>query len=200
MRRRLGSGRVREALDLLISWAVISFCFAFTFDIRAIPLRFLASAATCGLGFLAHELSHRFVARRFGCAASYRMWAWGLGLALLTALVSRGSVIFAAPGAVYISYPIYWYGAERVFRRVDGLVALSGPLANIAIALLFYPLSLAGGLAGAVGSMGVRVNAWLAAFNLLPFPPLDGYKVVTYSVKVWLLLMASAIAVSMFLS
>ncbi|RUM92851.1 MAG: site-2 protease family protein, partial [Thermodesulfatator sp.] len=65
-------------------------------------------------------------------------------------------------------------------------------LANIAIALLFYPVSQFGGILRLIGYMGFKINAWLAAFNLLPLPPLDGWKVFSYSLKAWIALMAIA--------
>jgi Zn-dependent protease len=63
-------------------------------------------------------------------------------------------------------------------------VALAGPLANFGIALLlglflrFFALS--GGLSIFFGLLlfVVRVNIFLALFNLLPLPPLDGSKVL----------------------
>jgi Zn-dependent protease len=38
------------------------------------------------------------------------------------------------------------------------------------------------------------VNAWLSVFNLLPLPPLDGYKVAAWSPFIWLGAMAAALA------
>jgi Zn-dependent protease len=183
-----------EAFEPAISWLVISFCFAFTFNIGHLIYMFPISLLTVGIGFLAHELSHRFVATRFGCRAFYRMWGWGLLLALILSLASGGRIVFAAPGAVYISYPIYWYGVERDVRRLNGLISLAGPLANIVVAILFYLLSAAEAIPLVVGRLGFRVNIWLAIFNLLPIAPLDGWKVFSYSVPLWLLIISSALA------
>ena len=142
---------LREFIDLLISWFVISFCFSFTFDFNRLIFLFPISLLTAGLGFLIHELSHKFVALRFGFYAGYKLWFWGLVLALVTSLVSFGRFVFVAPGAVYIFYSGYdWFK----FRRGELFISLSGPLANIVLALVFYFISCFGGLVGFIGYMG----------------------------------------------
>jgi Zn-dependent protease len=40
--------------------------------------------------------------------------------------------------------------------------------------------------------LGTRINFFLAAFNLLPIPPLDGSKVMSWSVPIWLITFAVA--------
>ena len=130
------------------------------------------------LGFTAHELAHKFVAVRYGYFAVYRMWSMGLAFALLIGLASGGKLLFAAPGAVMILSPYFT-------RHQGGLIGLAGPATNIAIASGFFPLSYLSGLIGAIGLWGARINLWLAFFNLLPFPPLDGEKVFSWSPAAW---------------
>ena len=66
-----------------------------------------------------------------------------------------------------------------------------GILAVVLVTAVFAPL-LALGLAGVssllltVGTYGVAVNLLLAAFNLIPFGPLDGATVRAWSTPVWL--------------
>jgi len=181
----------REVVDLTISWIVISLCFSVQ-GIYVGALYFLillaSSLIAVGLGFLLHELMHRTVARSFACHAEYRMWPLGLLLALALALASGGSLIFAAPGAVYI-VPLACspYLSAKQLRRINGLIALAGPMANLVLALIFYPLQ---GLSthpflDFTAIIGFRVNVWLAAFNLLPIPPLDGFNVVKWSPTAW---------------
>jgi Zn-dependent protease len=59
----------------------------------------LMAIVSVSLGFVLHEMGHRFLARRFGCFAEYTMWPAGLILALLCSLFG---FVFAAPGAVMI--------------------------------------------------------------------------------------------------
>lgn len=130
------------------------------------------------LGFTAHELTHKFVAVRYGYFAVYRMWTMGLTFALLVGLASGGRLLFAAPGAVMILSPHFT-------RHQSGIIGLAGPATNIAIASCFFPLSYLPGLIGDIGLWGALINLWLAFFNLLPFPPLDGEKVFSWKPAVW---------------
>lgn len=170
----------------MAAWVILGFCFSVSRileDWRIFPVALL----TLGLGFIFHELSHKFTAQKFGCLAEFRLWWWGLILALVLAVASGGRVIFAAPGAVYI-FPFrlssWGYG---ITRRENGLISIAGPAANIAIALLFLSLSYHGGIMGVIGYNGFMINLWLAAFNMLPFSPLDGGKVLSWNPIIWAL-------------
>ena len=175
-----------ELQDLLIAWVALAFCFsAGALLTPRLPLVFAMALVTVGASFVAHELAHKFVARRFGCWAGFRLWGWGLILALILAMVSRGRIIFAAPGAVYIVPSARAFYRGWLSPRESGLIALSGPTANVALALAFLCMSGLGGILGVVGARGFQVNAWLAAFNMLPFYPLDGWKVYSWSKLVW---------------
>lgn len=182
-----GSFLDSESQQLVVAWLVLGFCFSIRylyFDRTQFPLMFLISLATLGLGFIGHELSHRYTARRFGCWAEFRLWPLGLGIALLFAVMSGGRMIFAAPGAVYI-VPRYSQTGYGIKKRESGLISLSGPLTNILVAIFFYGLSGLGGIWSLVGSSGFFVNMWLAAFNLIPFGMLDGKKIFAWNPAVW---------------
>ncbi|PJE74474.1 MAG: hypothetical protein COV01_00340 [Candidatus Taylorbacteria bacterium CG10_big_fil_rev_8_21_14_0_10_41_48] len=66
-------------------------------------------------------------------------------------------------------------------------VAIAGPLANIALALVFglfirfyvIPAGLLAGPIGTISSIIVLINVTLALFNLMPVPPLDGSKIIS---------------------
>jgi len=190
----------REELgDLVIAWVALGVAFTIFLDPRvpeglltgAVPggavLRLFAlSMLTVGTGFLLHELAHKVVAVRFGQVAAFRADYNMLGLAILFALVG---FLFAAPGAVY--------HRGRITTRENGLVALAGPLTNVTLAGLFLPLTLAGGFLGEVGNMGVFINVFLAAFNMIPFGPLDGRKVVAWNRAVFAVVFVSTAAVAL---
>jgi Zn-dependent protease len=137
----------------------------------------LISMVTVGSGFVLHELSHKFVARRYGYWAEFRMWPLGLVLALATSVVG---FIFAAPGATYIS-------GTNITGSQNGKISLAGPLTNIAVAGVFLPMYFLPGLPNLLGLIGVRINIFLAFFNMLPIGPLDGSKVFRWNTFFWVL-------------
>lgn len=149
---------------------------------------FSASLIAVGLGFLFHELMHRSVARKFGCFAEYRMWLWALALALILSFASRGEFVFAAPGAVYITpMTLSPYVSAKQMQKIYGLISLSGPIANMILAFVFYLMSniQVNWFLTVVSKMGFTVNLWLAAFNLIPLPPFDGSKVIKWNPVIW---------------
>lgn len=72
-----------------------------------------------------------------------------------------------------------WSGSansiERSIIAWGGVAAQLGLLAATLVAIIAFP-SLRSGLTAQLVSVFVSTNLWLAAINLLPFPPLDGYQ------------------------
>jgi len=190
--RRVPSGfrfTGRELRDLALAWLALGVAFALFLDRRAllaavrspgaeatvVVLTSLARALiTVGIGFLLHELAHKAVAVRFDQIAEFRADYNMLGLAIVAGFAG---FLFAAPGAVYHQ--------GRITDRENGLIAIAGPLTNVALAALFFPLALLPGFLGSVGNLGVLVNVLLAAFNMIPFGPLDGRTVLAWSTAVY---------------
>ena len=178
-----------ELLDLTISFITISLAFSmfaiYAGNYNLVPIIFIA----VGLSFILHELGHRFMAIRFGCHAYYKMWTTGLLFALGLAIATGGNFIFAAPGAVYI----YKSGLTR---REDGIISWAGPLVNVFLGIMFAFLALLNPMNQTLVLLaywGFTVNMFLAMFNLLPFPPLDGSKVAAWSVSTWLITIGFAV-------
>lgn len=180
--------RSRELRDLGAAWLALALAFtvflnpgvprgllAGTLDLGALVEPGVASLLVVGTGFLLHELAHKVVAVRFGQLAEFRADYQMLGLAVLSAFAG---FLFAAPGAVY--------HRGRITRRENGLIALAGPAINVALAVPFLGLAVVGtGYLAGVGELGLFVNLLLAAFNMLPFGPLDGKKVYAWSKPVF---------------
>lgn len=95
---------------------------------------------------------------------------------LLIALKS-GFIFGWAKPVPYNPYNLKW-GA-----RGEAFVASAGAITNIALALLSALLfSLFGGISGIadfIFTTTVFINILLAVINLVPVPPLDGYKILT---------------------
>ncbi|MGB0653645.1 MAG: M50 family metallopeptidase [Thermoplasmatota archaeon] len=142
----------------------------------------LAAFGAVTSGFVLHELAHKIVAQRYGHWAEFRAQFAGLGITLLLAALLKA--LFAAPGAVVI------YG--RVTPKENGLISLVGPGINFVIALAAYPFTLVTDTSAALPTIlyvVAFVNALLAVFNLIPFGPFDGRKVLSWNWIVWLVSM-----------
>ena len=133
-----------------------------------------------------HEIAHGFVAERFGDPTARLAGRLTLNpkkhidpfmsiLLPLLLILSGSPVIFGAAKPV----PIDPFNLKEG-RKDIALVALSGPLTNLIIAILGSFLIKLGGLPSILYlllSSVVTLNLLLAIFNLLPIPPLDGSKV-----------------------
>lgn len=61
------------------------------------------------------------------------------------------------------------------------LVAISGPLSNLLLAFLFggvIYLTADSGILAAIATIGLYINVGFFVFNMIPFPPLDGSRVL----------------------
>ena len=180
-----------EIRDLIISFIVIALAFSILYSNRnfdEILFIFPIVAVGVGAGFIFHELGHKFAAMHYGYWAQYQLWPTGLVIALVSSFFG---FIFAAPGAVVI----YSHGMER---SENGLVSLAGPIVNIVLGLIFLAIlsSLGqvtdynGYIIALICLLGTRINFFLATFNLLPIPPLDGSKVLSWNAVVWIVVFA----------
>jgi len=179
----------REWRDLGIAWFAITLAFTLIFigggpTLARFILIFAISAVTVGLGFILHELAHKFTAMHFGYWAEFRKD--NLMLLVAVVMAALAGFVFAAPGATVI------FG-QNLSRRENGLISASGAVTNLSLAIPFVILSLLGGsFFSAIGLMGWKVNAMLAAFNMLPVGPLDGRKVLAWNPGAFLLLIGVA--------
>ncbi|WP_267162056.1 metalloprotease [Halovenus salina] len=172
-----------ELRDLAVAWLALSVAFTFFLegdfirgqpiyapDIGALVRVFLLSTATVGAGFLLHELAHKVVAVQFGQIAAFRA---KYDMLAITVASGVAGFLFAAPGAVY--------HRGAITARQNGLVAVAGPVTNLVLAAVFLiPFVLGGGFVAEVGQMGVLINIFLAAFNMVPAGPLDGKTVAQW--------------------
>jgi Zn-dependent protease len=190
----------KEIQDIVISITAITFIFAIAFsnltahlgdaDLVTWFLYWLGiSAAVTILGFLLHEMAHKFVARRYNAWAEFRMYPMGLLLGFVTALIG---FVFLAPGAVYIG--------GNITKEQYGRISLAGPATNIVIGSVFLVAWLSmddGSLLSDSLNIMAYLSLFLAVFNLLPIPPLDGSKVVRWNIPIYVLVMALAIILAL---
>ena len=190
----------KEIRDLIISFIVIALGFTILYsngNYSQIGLVFPIVMIGVGAGFIFHELGHKFVAMNYGYYAEYELWPTGLIIALVSSFFG---FIFAAPGAVVI----FSNGMEK---KTNGIISIAGPIVNIILGLIFFLIlgslgdfvyTEAGAIVYLICVLGTRINFFLAAFNLLPIPPLDGSKVLSWSVPIWLVTFARAALLVLF--
>lgn len=155
--------------------------------------RFLMLAPALLLSITVHEYAHGWMAKRRGDDTAELMGR--LSLNPLVHLDLLGTAVLLLTGLVGWAKPVP-VNPGRLRRPATDMVwvALAGPAANlalmIALVLLIKGLFLAEGPlvsllspsgAGALVNalfMAAFLNLGLAFFNLLPVPPLDGFRVV----------------------
>jgi len=185
-----------EITHILISMIVLTFAFAIAlpkdtilsgnFKFEDFPYYLLLSFLGIATAFFFHEMSHKFMAQKYGLWAEYRMFPMGLLLALI---LSFTGFVFAAPGAVM------FLGGSRDYET--GKIAMAGPLANIIIAMIMLPLYLfvffESLQIASILNFIIMINLILATFNLLPLGPLDGTKIIKWSATVWITMLIISI-------
>lgn len=144
---------------------------------------FLTSIIIVSVCFLLHEFGHKFVAQKYGAWAEYRMFPQGL---ILSVVFSVFGFLIAAPGAVYID--------GYVDKRRNGIISIAGPAVNLVLGAAFIIAMIpTTGRISDILYLLARFNVFLAAFNLIPIPPLDGSKVLKWNPVVYGVTVAAAI-------
>ena len=199
----------KEIKDIAISTALLAFIFFYDgykqiFNLSQDSLYgYLIYLTIIAMAFIPHELGHKFTAIRYGCAARYQIWWKGLKFAFLLAIITDGRFAIAAPGAVMI-YSMQRDALGRTHSTItpkeNAYISIAGPAANLAVAVIM--LLLAGTLT--IGGFDLASNigyisCFLALFNLLPIPPLDGSKIFSWNKSVGLgLIIISYLMMGMF--
>ena len=224
----------REEADLFVAWIAISLAFTIIFvspgglynngflpkEPLTALIYFGISLITVGIGFILHEMAHKFSAMKFGYYAEFRKD--NMMLLVAVALAALVGVVFAAPGATVI------YSNSRdgrsITRQQSGIISAVGPAVNLLLCVPFLIILLSGAylsgqienlpaflgninivriigvipisqppiILGIIGVLGIQINAMIAAFNMLPVSVLDGKKVFAWNKIVFIVLIVAA--------
>jgi len=169
-------------------------CFT-AMDMQQIIYHIAVSLPGFLLGIVCHEAAHAYMADRFGDPTARVLGRLTLNPSVHYDLV--GTIIFPLIGALMGGAMFGWAKPvpvdTRRFKNIkSGIfwVSFAGPLANIILMIIasflfavmntkvnpnfsFYTIF------NDMLLQAIRINVLLAMFNLIPFPPLDGSKMVS---------------------
>lgn len=154
------------------------------FDLELIPYVVIALI----IAFTLHEFAHAYVAYKFGDSTAKDQGR--LTLNPLSHLDPLGTILIFLVGFGWAKpVPVNRFFFKNP-RLAGVLVSIAGPLSNLLIAFVGYFLlvliandviSIPNQLSIVVDrflNILVSLNIILFVFNLLPFPPLDGYRII----------------------
>ena len=111
----------------------------------------------------------------------------GGGLRFGVILAALTGLVLMAPGAVMV--------AGKTTKEQFGKIALAGPVSNVVLWCIGLAAAVTiGGISGFLDELirfWLIANSILGAFNMLPFGPLDGKKIRTWSIPIfwiWLII------------
>jgi Zn-dependent protease len=173
-------------------------------DLTSVVKDLLIAAIPILIAITFHEVAHGFVAYKYGDSTAKMMGRLTLNpiahidpvgtiiVPLMLFIFSKGTFIFGTAKPV----PVNFYNLRHP-RRDSALVSAAGPATNVIIAflsilllVLIYKISIVFTSSAFIGQKiiiplnkmlqySVSFNIFIAAFNLLPVPPLDGGRIVT---------------------
>jgi Zn-dependent protease len=161
--------------------------------------QFILVAPVLLFSMVAHEYAHGYAALKQGDTTAYALGrlTWNpiphidLFMTILLPLLTYFTTGIAFGGAKPVPVIPRNY---RNYKRGDIIVSLAGVATNFVIALCCIPLIILVGFIGRLAPVlsntsailqsmllyGILINLALAAFNLIPIPPLDGSHVFKY--------------------
>lgn len=185
----------KELRDLIIAIIILSVIFSFP-DFSEF---FLVSIIIVLFSYFARELMHKFVARKFGCMSTFKLWPPGVLIGMMSMFLKYfwdWNIVFATPGFAEIMpyrFGRMGFKVARVTPKDLGLVALAGTGINVFFAVFFKMFP------GGIFQTLSLYNGLIALFNLLPISPLDGSKIFLWSMFTWIFLVfVSVLAVFVF--
>jgi Zn-dependent protease len=167
------------------------------YDLASRLVTVLLTAPVFLFSLVFHEYAHALVAYRLGDRVA--AWTGRLTLDPRAHIDPIGSIVMPIAGLLMGGFIFGWakpvpFDPRNLKNpaRDTMLIALAGPASNVLLLLAFAGLLRGLGASGALhgngglsvlGEMamqGLFVNAILAAFNMIPLPPLDGSKALAF--------------------
>ena len=198
----------QEMQALVVTAIALGFIVSFrgwgtdTFSVTKGLKNLVIAIVIVAFSLLVRESAHRIAALSVGYRVDYVLWKTGLAIALGLTFLTNGHLQVLLPGAIIVHHlAVHRLGKFRYATNYNsiGWIAMTGPLANILLAVLCKVL-----LVLPFGEdfllKVIHVNMMLAIFSLLPIPPLDGAKLFFGSRYIYILTFGGIVGTALLLS
>ena len=154
------------------------------------------------LTVLVHVCVQRIIGLNIGFRVEYKLWIYGIAIALILCIVSNGDIWFLfLPGGIFLhmlSQHRLGYFRYGLNMMAHAMVAVVGPLSNLVLAIIFKIIH--SFTPSPLIQKIILVNILFAVFNMLPIPPLDGSRVFFQSRMGYAFLLGAITGVAIFLN
>ena len=156
---------------------------------------FIIAILIVTVSFFIHHIVHRVAALSVGYRAEYKMWTWGLLLAIVLAIITRGYFWFLIPGGIMIHHlaglrlGFFRYGLDYFGL---GLIAALGSVATLVFAIFLKIIYIA--IPSPIIHKALIFNLLFAVYMILPIPPADGNKMFFGSRMVYAFIFSAIIS------
>ena len=191
-----------EIRSFIISIVIIAFVISFRdwgsgekVNLAVGFLNLLISIVIVAVSFFVHHLAHRIAALSVGYKPEYKMNTYGLLLAVVLAIVTRGYLWFLIPGGIMLHHLA---GLRLGFFRYGlnyfglGLVSALGSVATVIFALILKLINEF--LVSEIIYKAFIFNLLFAVYMILPIPPADGNKMFFGSRMVYTFIFTAVIS------
>jgi len=149
-----------------------------------------------------HVFVQRISALHVGFRPEYKLWIYGILISLALCIVTNGRAWFLfLPGGIFLhmlSQHRLGYFRYGLNLHAHALIAFTGPLANISLAIIFRIFQSFLPTNPLIQKV-IAVNLLFAAFSMLPIPPLDGSRIFYYSRMTYVFFIGVLLGVIVFL-
>ena len=173
-----------ELRGLILSILAIAFIISFKewgingFDLKFGLYNLFNAILIVALSILIHDAGQRIWGLAIGYRIEFKMWSFGLLIALIIAFITNGNFWLIVPSGFmlhhiaghrlgFFRYGINYFG--------QAMVALAGPLFTLVLIILLKILSAFS--TNLLVEKAIIFNVVYALTSLIPIPPLDGSKI-----------------------
>lgn len=173
-----------EVRGLAIAIFAIAFIISFkewgasSFDFISGLYNLFNAVLIVALSILVHDAGQRIWGLAIGYRIEFKIWSFGLFLALIIAFISNGSLWIIVPSGFMLHHlaghrlGFFRYGVNYFGQA---MVAFAGPLFTLMLIILLKVLSVF--FPNALVQKAIMFNVIYLITSLLPIPPLDGSKI-----------------------